>query len=32
MNENSIHPLTEDRAAELWDEHVPPQLLSLIHI
>ena len=26
MNENSIHPLTEDRAAELWDEHVPPQL------
>ena len=21
MNENNIHPLTEDRAAELWDAH-----------
>ena len=26
MNENNTHPLTEDRAAELWDEHVPLQL------
>ena len=23
MNENNAHPLTEDRAAELWDAHVP---------
>lgn len=23
MNENSTHPLTEERAAELWDTHVP---------
>lgn len=23
MSENNTHPLTEDRAAELWDAHVP---------
>ena len=26
MNENNAHPLNEYRAAELWDEHVPPSL------